>query len=270
MVDDGPSLQKSVRLQIKLIENLSPRSTIDYALVFVDIERMVDKKESVAIWNDLIKDSKIFNDLKPGEVPFAVCADCEGGGGGGGGGGTQPKPWLILKYIKLKYAGDDECEIYIREDTGFNIPGAVVKGCTGHRLSGDVRYDAAGRSRWYPNLNNAGDEGATDIALWQLSDTYPVSFVGIEDDDDEGQHDCAGCGDPIVSMFWEYRRDVGGYYSNTNRQFDVVDGIHFWADSDDIWRTSHFANFTASNMVEDQLMTLELNDFKVIVTKETF
>jgi len=269
-VIEDQSLQKR-ELQEEKVEGLNPRSKVEFNLFFVDVEQIMSKERANAILDEMIKSSLIYKERGIKDVSM-VCPE-EGCGGGGGGAG--PKPWLVLTYIQLKYdmdSGDDECELYMREANDFSLPGLSVQPTTIHIMSGDYRGDAASRYKWYPNLNNAGDSAnGLDIALYPLSDTYPVSIVGIEDDDDAGKHDYyQSDGNPkTVLMNHEFRRDQNQIYSSVNRTFSRGDDVYFF-DADDIWCDSHFANFTASNMTEGQEITVELGDFIVRLKKVTF
>lgn len=237
---------------------MSPLLKTGYPLVFVDIESVWTSEDADRVWNE-------WRSLR--------LIDDEGGGGGGGGSGSGITPgwYLVLTYIKLTWdmdSGDDECELYIRE----GLTGSVHSQ-TGLIFSGDQRRDASGRYVWFPNLNNTGDEyGGLHIALARLSDSSPISIVGIEDDWNMGVHDgtdfwtdAFGVKHREVTMYHEYRRDQTAVFINVPRDFIVTNYVLF--DQDDIWQNSHFANFTLSNTPTEST-PFQLNDFVVHLRKE--
>ncbi|MGH2567823.1 MAG: hypothetical protein ACRDGA_05745 [Bacteroidota bacterium] len=254
-----------------VLKGLTAQTAVSFPLVFVDIQEIIDPDQHVAILNELIRNSKIYQENGIMEVP---CEDpeCGGGGGGGGGGSIIPGYYLVLTGIQLKWdhdTGDDECEFYIRE--GSN---GTVRLLASHRFTGGYWTDAAGRNVRYPDLNNTGDSDfGIDIALWPLSDQTPVSIVGIEDDLNGSKHDSYeiyqtlpdGSTTRQATMYNEYRRPENQIFTNVPRIFAVYK-IPWPMDQDDIWQNSHFANFTLSNTPETETWH-ELQDFKIRVKK---
>ena len=171
----------------------------------------------------------------------------------------------------MKYdldGGNDECELYIREDDVLmNSPGEYTQAYTNLRFDGGNHYDNAGRLRRMADMNNNGNEDTgMDVALWPLTDTRPVSFVGIEDDDGPGQYE-SSASNPRT-MFEEYRRTTNTVVSNISRGFTKASGS-VW-DSDDIWDRSHCAYFTASNMTVGVPVVISIGHFDFTVVREDF
>ncbi len=170
--------------------------------------------------------------------------------------------YLMLGKVDLNTEHDplsnEEFELYIRAGSGSSDP---VYSTTGHVFDGGSHQDDTGAYHWYPDVNSPSVYTITnEIALFDLSST-PTGFVAVEDDAEAGDYiSTCLCWVQTITHAQEYRHDSGSTYTNVNRDHNVYDQISI--DGDDVFTSSMFSNFTASN-APPYVTNFSLNDLGV-------
>lgn len=154
-------------------------------------------------------------------------------------------PYLCVDKIRISKKQDssnEEFELFCRAGTS-HFPSTTI-----HLFDGDYHNDAAGRSVYYPDVNDANTDYdcLEDIALVCLTNSLNGKILPIEDDK------AAGC---FTNFIYEggtieaqdlntYDRSTGGTSKQTQKIYICTTS---WTDEDDFYNSA-FVKFNVNNM----------------------